>query len=130
MKRDPSTAREIADSFIKVRDGCSFVNLMLSAEMLEDIITNFERLARIDGASPGDIVEIAKRHARSALRCPTWVLNDVRSYEAAVNADADRGALLALAENRLQLAKHKLPPENMIAARAWLANNTSFSDER
>lgn len=94
------------------------------------------------------MADVSWNHDRSALRCPAWQPGDVRAFEAAVRADADRKKLLDLARQqeakigrleaqindletgiRLQLVKHSLPAENMIAARRWLAKHPEFKTE-
>ena len=79
---------------------------------------------------------------------PGNLAGDVRAFEAAEKADADREKLLDLARQqetkiarleaqikdletgiRLQLVKHSLPAENMIAARRWVAKHPEFKTE-
>lgn len=94
------------------------------------------------------LADVSWNHDHSALRCPTWKSGDVRAFEAAEKADADRKKLLDLASQqeakiarleaqikdletgiRLQLVKHKLPAENMLSARRWLAKHPEFKTE-
>lgn len=94
------------------------------------------------------LADVSWNHDHSALRCPTWKPGDSRAFDAAVRADADRKKLFDLARQqeekiarleaqikdletgiRLQLAKHRLPAENMLAARRWLAKHPEFSAE-
>lgn len=94
------------------------------------------------------LADVSWNHDHSALRCPTWKPGDFRAFEAAVRADADRKKLFDLARQqeekiarlearikdletgiRLQLVKHSLPAENMIAARRWVKKHPEFKTE-
>lgn len=94
------------------------------------------------------LADVSWNHDHSALRCPTWQPGDIRAFEAAVRADADRKKLFDLARQqeekiarleaqikdletgiRLQLVKHSLPAENMIAARRWVKKHPEFKTE-